>query len=818
MLAGIIWIYPIFQSIKENSEALSLSNRALKTLSECNQAIIHAQEGQSLMDEICRLIVEIGGYRFVWIGLADSIKERKIKQVARFGIEKGCLDNLDVPMDDVEYEKCPIIEAIKTGQPVITRFSSPDMICEKWREEALKQDFQSSISLPIQINNHITGALNIFSTVFNAFDDDEVNLLSELANDLSYATNALRIREQRNIAEVKRQESERQFQKLFNSMQEGFALFKAVHEDDGNETKYFIEEVNPAFERLTGLEREEVIGKTIQETAPTTDKFWKKQFTKVISKKKGMFFEHQSDLIGKHFLFNVFSPQKDSVATVFLDVTERKRSEELLRKSEERMRWALEHFPDMVCIYDKDYRTIFANPSTQQITGRPPTDFIGHCDDEIWPPEVYETYLPLLKKTFNSNQPQVLETDIQLPNIGLRTLLINFVPLHSENENVLQVLSIIRDLTEQRSTEEKIREQLHRLRALREIDISISGSMDLRIVMDILMEQCIQQLDVDAVRVLLYNPIFHLLEFKASKGFRDSERIVADLSEENTLMQRIIYQKKTVWGPNTNEFKDISKFIPGFKEEGFVIYHGTPLISKGQVKGVLEVFNRSKKEKNRAWADFFETLAGQAAIAIESNEQFNNLLKLNTELALAYDKTLEGWSSALDLRDEDTEGHTLRVTEMTLKLAKSMGINEEDLIQIKRGALLHDIGKMGIPDEILHKPGPLTKEERRKIEQHPLYAYDLIYPIKFLRPAINIPYCHHECWDGSGYPRGLAGNQIPLEARIFAIIDVWDALRSDRPYRKAWSEAKTINYIREQSGKHFDPKVVDKFLEIYKEF
>lgn len=186
----------------------------------------------------------------------------------------------------------------------------------------------------------------------------------------------------------------------------------------------------------------------------------------------------------------------------------------------------------------------------------------------------------------------------------------------------------------------------------------------------------------------------------------------------------------------------------------------------------------------------------------------------NNELVLAYEITLEGWSRALDLRDKETEGHTQRVTDMSVRLARAMGLSEEELIHIRRGALLHDIGKMGIPDSILLKPGPLTEEEWVIMRKHPGYAYDLLAPITFLHPALAIPYCHHEKWDGSGYPRGLKGTEIPQAARIFAVVDVWDALCSDRPYRPRWPEGRVYEHIRALAGSHFDPQVVDAFLAL----
>jgi len=186
-----------------------------------------------------------------------------------------------------------------------------------------------------------------------------------------------------------------------------------------------------------------------------------------------------------------------------------------------------------------------------------------------------------------------------------------------------------------------------------------------------------------------------------------------------------------------------------------------------------------------------------------------------SDLAKAHEETLEGWSRAMDFRDKETEQHTQRVTKMTVQIARYMGLSETKIMRIRQGALLHDIGKIAVPDNILLKPGKLTEEEWVIMRKHPEYAYEMLWPIKFLRPALDIPYCHHERWDGSGYPRGLKGEEIPLAARIFAVVDVWDALRSERPYRKGWSGKRVYEYIKEQSGKHFDPQIVELFIELF---
>ena len=359
--------------------------------------------------------------------------------------------------------------------------------------------------------------------------------------------------------------------------------------------------------------------------------------------------------------------------------------------------------------------------------------------------------------------------------------------------------------------------RLQNIEALRTIDQAISGSLDLSLTLSIALEQVATQLNVDAAAVLLLNQYTQTLEYTAIRGFRSKAithsllRLGEGLAGHTALEQRLfsVHDLRT----EKEEFVR-SDLLAG---EDFVSYHGIPLIIKGQVKGVLEIFLRSHRTVDDEWLNFLVTLAGQIGIALDSASLYIDLQHSNTQLFAAYDSTIEGWSHALDLRDKETEGHTLRVTEMTLKLARAAGIIEEELVHVRRGALLHDIGKMGVPDHILLKPGKLTDEEWVAMRKHTTFAFELLSPIAYLRPALDIPYCHHEKWDGSGYPRGLKGEQIPMVARLFAIVDVWDALRSDRPYRQSWAEEKVIEHIKSLSGTHFEPKVVELFVTMMNE-
>ena len=334
--------------------------------------------------------------------------------------------------------------------------------------------------------------------------------------------------------------------------------------------------------------------------------------------------------------------------------------------------------------------------------------------------------------------------------------------------------------------------------------MSIMASLDLRLTLGILLDQVALQLGVDAASVLIHNATAHRLEYAATRGFHDNARVGTVVRVGEGHAGRAALEQRQIHVPDMRH--------DGKSDEGFVAYFAVPLMAKGEVKGVLELYHREALHPEQDWLEFLDALAGQAAIAIENGTLFERLERSNLELNLAYDTTIEGWPRALDLRDQETEGHSRRVTDVTLALAENMRVDEAELVHIRRGALLHDIGKMGIPDSILLKPGPLTADEWVVMRKHPTYAHALLSPIDYLRAALDIPYCHHEKWDGTGYPRGLRGEDIPLAARIFAIADVWGAFRSDRPYRRGWASERVQEHIRAQTDLHFDPRVVAAFF------
>ncbi len=382
------------------------------------------------------------------------------------------------------------------------------------------------------------------------------------------------------------------------------------------------------------------------------------------------------------------------------------------------------------------------------------------------------------------------------------------------NTSNSQLILSARDITKYKQTEHRLTRQIQRINALRSIDFAIASGLDLNLLLSILLDRVIETLRVDAADILMLDQKLNELTYVAGKGFYTNILQHTHLKPGQGHAGKVVLERRIVSVSDlTKGYSDFER-LPLFPSEKFVVYFGMPLIAKGRVLGVLEIFHRSLLDADEDWMDFLNIIAGQTAIAIDSALMFKELQKANFDLSMAYNATIDAWARALDLRDREKEGHTQRIADITTRFAASLGVKDIDLLHIRRGAALHDIGIVAIPDEIIFKPGPLDQEERKVVQRHPLYAIELLSPIKYLEKAVEIPHWHHERWDGTGYPDRLGGEEIPLSARLFALVDVYDALTSNRPYRPAWPKQDAIQYIESQSGTHFDPRLVPEFLNL----
>ena len=349
------------------------------------------------------------------------------------------------------------------------------------------------------------------------------------------------------------------------------------------------------------------------------------------------------------------------------------------------------------------------------------------------------------------------------------------------------------------------------VQALHEMDVAMTSSFDVRFTLNIFLEQLLALLHVDAADVLLHKPSSQL-EFATGRGFRTRALEYTRLRIGEGQAGIAARERRMVSIANLRDSVASFSRAPLFQSEGFVAYYALPLIARGQLQGVLEVFNRSPLDPDPEWLNSLETIASRAAMVIDNAVTFDSLQRSNLELMLTCDQMIEALARAADMHEGDSEGQTLGVAEQTLALARLLDVQEKQLVDIKRGALLHDVGTIAVPHHILHKPGPLSEAEWEIVRRHPTFAQQMLSPIAYLRPALEIPYAHHERWDGGGYPLGLKGEQIPLAARIFSVADVWHVLRSPRPFRAAWNDAEARRHLWSQAGSQFDPAVVDAFF------
>ncbi len=495
------------------------------------------------------------------------------------------------------------------------------------------------------------------------------------------------------------------------------------------------------------------------------------------------------------------------------DITERRRAEEEIRNlsrfPEENPNSVMRMTPEGVLLYaNKSSRPFLENWKIG--VGQPVPD---DCGAQI-------------REAFAARQVKTIETVL-----GERIFRCTVAPIVDAG----YVNVYARDITDRRRAEEAVARQTEELRqrnlelarvneltdrrlqqlaAMRTVDMAISSSFKSELVMDILLEQLTSQLKIHAADILIFHPAMQGFRFFCGRGFYSSPASLDYLRLTESYAGRATQERRMVKVPHLDEKKDGSKIFPKIAKEGFVSYACLPLIAKGQIKGVMEICQREPLELSPEEDSFLEMMAGQAAIAIDNAEMFEHLQSSRDELQLAFNSTLAGWARALELRDRESEGETQRGADLAMRLAQTLGESDNDLTNLYRGAILHDVGMMSVPDGILLKPGPLTNEDWEIVHRHPQIAYDILSQVLFLRPALDVPHAHHERWDGSGYPLGSQGEHIPLAGRIFAVVDVWNALRSDRPYRKAWTDAKASDYIRSQAGKQFDPAVVQAFLRL----
>jgi len=490
--------------------------------------------------------------------------------------------------------------------------------------------------------------------------------------------------------------------------------------------------------------------------------------------------------------------------STLLDITERKRAEQALQESEARFRAVVQTANDAIITMDTHGVIVDWNAAAESIFGYSANEALGIPVSRIVPEQFYVLHRRGIERVSASDERLIVGKMVEVAGQAKdgREFPIEMSLAEWETQEGAFFTAIIRDVAERKQRENE-------LQAIVTLSAALRIAPTRAEMLPIIIEQIGTLLNSDAATVEIIDPQTGDVATEVANGVWAN---LAGLRQaKGTGINAII--SRTLEAYITHDLvNDPNMFYHEWARAGIRGSAGVPLIAQEKLIGFIWVGR--KTDITELEVRSLVAVADIAANAIYRATLHEQTQKDAANLALAYDTTLEGWARALELRDHETEGHTRRVVQMTLDLACAVGIRECEFENIRRGALLHDIGKMGIPDSILLKPGALDEREWKIMRQHSEYAYKLLEPIEYLHPVLDIPHYHHERWDGTGYPRGLKGEEIPLSARIFAIVDVWDALQSDRPYRAAWSKKKALTYIAAQSEKHFDPIIVDAFLKI----
>lgn len=504
------------------------------------------------------------------------------------------------------------------------------------------------------------------------------------------------------------------------------------------------------------------------------------------------------------------------VQSAVRDISERKQAEQALRESEEKLRLFIDHAPVALAMLDREMRYVAVSRRLMTDYNLEDMDIVGRLHYEVFP-EIPERWKEVHRRSLAGEVIRSEEDEFIRQDGSIQWLRWETLPWYTAADEIGGIVIFTEEISERKRTELELRRYAQNTAAMYELSQQMLTSSNQAQIYTSAHEAVRKMMPCDAFIIGLLDEKTQEIE---DAYLWDQDQLWPPARHpfsQSQLTTYVISNAKPLlvnrWDESHDRMTGAALF--GYLEQDTQSVLAVPLFhTSGECFGMISTQAYSPDSYTEEHLQLLATVASQISETIENVRLVNDLQKTNLELFLAYDATIEGWSHAMDLRDKETEGHTQRVTSLTLELARQMGIPERDMLQIRRGALLHDIGKLGVPDIILLKSDMLTDEEWEVMHKHPQFAYEMLVGIEYLKNALDIPYCHHERWDGKGYPRKLRGEEIPLAARIFAIVDVWDAITTDRPYRKGWSNEAAIQHIRSESGRHFDPDVVENFIEL----
>lgn len=704
-----------------------------------------------------------------------------------------------------------VMKYMSAGRALVLHADDAEMSAEE-RKQFTEYGIQSMMFVPIMAHGRLLGDAEIWESRHRReFTEEEKNLARAMAG------HAASIIENVELVDALRA-SESRYRTLVEQASDGIFLTSP----DG---RYV--EANQSGCAMLGYSREEILSMRMDDLIDPGELIERPLRIQELAEGKKLIVERnlrRKDGSRLPVEISATLLPKGYMQGIVRDVTERKLAEQALAESNARLEGVISTAMNAIVTVDSAQNIVIFNPAAEKIFGHSAADVLGKSIDMLIPEryrDIHRIHVMNFSATGVSNRSMgMLESLYGLRANGGEFPMEAYISQSVVNDRKFFTV-ILQDIAERKASEEALRQRAYELELLSSISSSLRAASNVAEMIPIIVRHAAKVVNAANASIFLLDGESGEL---VSSSWYDAHEDGEVLLKVETAVRHRLGKGITGCVAQTGEPRytedlqtdETAVILPLEADRLREIHSGLslPLRAHKQVVGVLHVWLRKKRTFTENETRLLTAVAEMAGNAIHRASLHEQALQHANELALAYDNTLAGWARALELRDELTEGHTRRVTDLTVQLARAMNAPEEEIVQIRRGAILHDIGKMGIPDSILNKTGSLTAHEKQIMQMHPQYAYDMLSLIPFLKPALDIPYCHHEWWDGNGYPRGLKEEEIPLAARIFSVADVWDALTSDRPYRAGWTRDATLKYIKDGAGKQFDPRVVEVFLKV----
>jgi len=749
-----------------NNNNLKRLNILLRTISKINQQLVISSDEKKLCQKICHYLIRIKGYKFVWMGLKESNND-EITPVAIAGKDKDFVRYIKNSWNKYGFNGCPTSIALESGIPFLIEDLKNEERFVPWDRNAIENGFLSALVLPIKYHNDVIGTLHIYSDTKNYFLKEEVLFLKEVAGDLSIGIKS--IRDERELIE-----SKREYEELFKRISSCVAIYKA--KDNGND--FIIKDFNQAAEKAEKIKREDIIGKSVLKVFPSVKDFglfdvFRRVYKTGRSENHPISIYKDKRISGWRENF-VYKLPNGNVVAVYNDLTEKKQAEEELIRASERL--ALAQKSAGAGIWDWDMNTEKLNWSTElyNLFGLDPKKDTATFDTwrKVLHPEDRQLAEERINKSIKEHKPLFQEYRIIMPSGEIRWINAFGDTIYDEHGKAVRMSGICVDVTDRKKSQNALKLSEGRYHDLFE-----------------------NMLEGFAYCRLLYD-----------KDGRPYDWVYLDVNKRFELLTTL----KDVIG------KRVTEIIPGIKDsnpELFEIYNrvaltGQPESFEDYIEPLsiwlhISVFSQLKEHFIAVFHNITELY--------ESREKIIKSLE-NTQKTL--NSTINSLASIVEIKDPYTSGHQVKVKQLSVAIAKEMGLDKDTINAISTAAIVHDIGKVIIPASMLSKPSTLSELEFAMVKTHSQAGYDIIKEIDFGYPVADIILQHHERLDGSGYPSGLKGTKIMLEAKIIAVADVVEAMSSHRPYRPSLGIEKALEEIELNKNTLYDSVVVDTCISI----